>query len=146
MTVAIAGATLLFALHAAAAEVTRAGPFAFHSSLWINLHETLMHFATAKTPPDLSALTPEERALWNAAVDTYRRTGTGSITFRREMRIMHDVLTQVGDEETKPELREPLGPALLQAAPIYRRHFWADDDRANRFWIGYASARRATRG
>jgi len=37
-------------------------------------------------------------------------------------------------------LREPLGPSLLQAAPIYRRHFWPADDRANRFWIGYASA------
>lgn len=133
-------AAILLSLPISAAEVTRVGPYAFHSSLWINLHETLMHCASAETPCDLTTLNPEERAAWSAAVETYRRTGTGNITFRRAMAVTHDVLTQVGDDETASGVREPLGPALRQAAPIYRRHFWPDHDRGNRFWIGYTAA------
>lgn len=139
----LAATALLVSLEASAAEVIRVGPYAFHSSLWINLHETLMHCATTKTPCDFAGLSPDERAAWDEAVQTYRRTWRdegGSITFVRPMRITHDVLTSVADEETAPELREPLGPALVKAAPIYRRHLWEADDRANRFWIDYASA------
>jgi hypothetical protein len=56
------------------------------------------------------------------------------------MSIMLDVLTQIVDDDTRPKLRQPLGPALVETAPIYRRYFWPADDAANRFWIGYASA------
>ena len=99
-----------------------------------------MHCATTKSGCDTASLTPEERTVWNAAVDTYRTTGSGSITFRAPMRITHDVLTEVRDDEAEPKLRPPLGRSLVDAAPIYRRHFWPADDMANRFWIGYAAA------
>lgn len=138
----LAAAALLVSLEASAAEVTRVGPYAFHSSFWINLHETLMHCAT--TPCDPAGLSPNERAAWDEAVETYRKTwqdgGRGSITFVRPMAITHDVVTTLTDDETAPELREPLGPALVKAAPIYRRHLWDGDDRANRFWLATASA------
>jgi hypothetical protein len=136
----VAGAIILSSLHASAAEVTRVGPFAFHSSFWISLHETLMHCATATRPCEVDSLTPDERAIWNEAVETYRTTGSGEITFRREMRITHDVLTQILDDDSGPKLRPPLGRTLVETAPIYRRYFWPADDAANRFWIGYASA------
>ncbi|MGH9458155.1 MAG: hypothetical protein ACRD2J_11020 [Thermoanaerobaculia bacterium] len=146
MKALFAVAAMFVALDASAAEVARVEPFSFHSSFWISLHETLMHCATAKTPCDLAALTPEERAEWEAAVETYRTTGEGQITFRRPMAITSDALTAVGDDETAPETRDPLGPALRRAAPVYRRHFWPADDRANRFWIAYASAMVADAG
>jgi hypothetical protein len=138
---AIAVTLLLLAADLPAAEVARAEPYTFHSSFWINLHETLMHHAVAKAAPDLSALPANEAEAWQGAVDVYRKNKSGwNITFDRPMAITHDALTQFGDEAATPALREPLGPALLQAAPIYRRHFWTADDRANRFWIGYAAA------
>jgi hypothetical protein len=138
---AIAVTLLLLSAHLRAAEVTRAGPYTFHSSFWINLHETLMHHAMARRAPDLTALPANDAEAWRATVDVYRKNKSGwNINFDRPMAITHDVLTQFGDEVAAPTLREPLGPALLQAAPIYRRHFWPADDRANRFWIGYAAA------
>ncbi|MGH9458159.1 MAG: hypothetical protein ACRD2J_11040 [Thermoanaerobaculia bacterium] len=142
----LAAVAILVCLEADAAEVARAGPYTFHSSFWVSLHQTLMHCATAKTPCDLAALTADERAEWEAAVETYRTTGEGQITFRRPMAITSDALTTVPDDEIAPEIREPLGPALRRAAPAYRRHFWPADDRANRFWIAYASAMVADAG
>jgi hypothetical protein len=139
--IAIAATLLLVTADLRAAEVTRAGPYAFHSSFWINLHETLMEQAAAKEAPDLGGLPERDAEAWRAALDVYRKNKSGwNITFDRPMAIMHDVLTQVADDAAAPALREPLGAALLQAAPVYRRHFWPADDRANRFWIGYAAA------
>lgn len=53
--------SLLFLLtvSAGAAEVTRAGRWDLHSSFWMNLHQTLMHDATAREARDLTALSAE---------------------------------------------------------------------------------------
>ena len=137
----LAAAVFLIPFDLSAAEVARVGPYSFHSSFWVSLHQTLMHFATTKSAVDLTGLTAEERQEWKAAVDIYKANNPGGmITFERPMRITHDVLTAVADDVTATSLRDPLGPALLKAAPIYRRRFWSADDRANRFWIAYASA------
>jgi hypothetical protein len=113
----IAVILLLLAAHLPAAEVAHAGPYAFHSSFWINLHETLMEHAAAEAAPDLSALPASEAEAWRAAVDVYRKNKSGwNITFDRPMAITHDVSTQFGDEVAAPALRELLR-ARLAALP-----------------------------
>jgi hypothetical protein len=72
----------LVATSAGAAETTRVGRWTLHSSFWMNLHQTLMHDASTRSPRDISALSPEERAAWGTAVATYREAaGEASITF-----------------------------------------------------------------
>jgi len=133
---------LLFATTVHAAEVTRASNWELHSSFWMNLHQTLMHEASANTPRDLGALTPEQRTAWNAALAAYREAwgGKGDITFERVMRIAQDELSQVADDAVDPGLSQALAGAIKQAAPVYRAHWWPADDAANRFFIGYAAA------
>ncbi|HVS32564.1 MAG TPA: hypothetical protein VMS98_14060, partial [Thermoanaerobaculia bacterium] len=124
-----------------AAEVVRAGRWELHSSFWMNLHQALMHDATAPTPRDLGPLTPEQKAAWTAAVAAYREAGgSGNITFARPMVITQDELSQVADDALSPGLRGPLADSIRQAAPVYRAHWWAGEDAANRFFIGYAAA------
>ena len=135
--------SLLIALAAGAqaSEVVRASRWEFHSSLWMNLHQTLMHDASSRTPRDLGALSAEEQAVWNEAVAAYRAAGgQGDITFANPMGLTNDGLTQVTDDATEPVIDAPMAATLLKAAPVYRKHWWAADDRRNRFFIAYASA------
>jgi tetratricopeptide (TPR) repeat protein len=75
--IAIAVTLLLLSAHLRAAEVTRAGRYTFHSSFWINLHETLMDDAAAKAAPDRSALPADEAEAWRTAVEVYRKNKSG---------------------------------------------------------------------
>lgn len=91
-------AVVLFAATVAhGAEVTRAGRWELHSSFWMNLHQTLMHDASARRPRDLAALPKEQQDAWNAAVAAYRETwgGKGSITFADPMMATQDELAQI---------------------------------------------------
>lgn len=136
-------AMLLFAAtFARAAEVVRADRWELHSSFWQNLHQTLMHDASAKTPRDLSGLTKEHKDAWNAAVAAYREAwgGRGSVTFAETMMATQDELAQIADDAANPPLSGPVAAALRNAAPVYRAHWWTSDDDANRFVIGYAAA------
>ena len=118
-----------------------AGPWEFHSSVWMSLHQTLIADAMRTTPRTLPELSPEERSAWNDAVGAYRTAGgRDDMTFSRPMLITTDGLTQVADEAVDPLVDVPLKDALMAAAPVYRRHWWAADDQANRFFIHYASA------
>ncbi len=135
-------ALLFIATFARGAEVTRAGRWELHSSFWMNLHQTLMHDASARTPRDLSALPKEHQDAWSAAVSAYREAwgGKGSITFTRTMMNAQDELGQIADDAANPPLAGPLAAAIRGAAPVYRALWWAADDTANRFVIGYAAA------
>lgn len=130
------------ATFANAAEVTRVGMWELHNSFWMNLHQTLMHDATSRTPRDLSALPKEQQDAWTAAVAAYREAhgGRGDITFSRTMMIAQDELSQVADDAVDPGIDQALAPALKQAAPVYRAHWWPADEAANRFFLGYAAA------
>jgi hypothetical protein len=133
--------TLGTSIAVSASEVTTAGRWHLHSSFWQSLHQTLMHDASARTPRDLSSLSEEERKAWQDVVSRYREArGEGSITFSGPMMELQDELTQVADDAVDPTIRHALGEAILEAAPIYREHWWADDDAANRFYIGYVAA------
>jgi hypothetical protein len=124
-----------------AAEVAQVRPWQLHSSFWMSLHQTLIADAMRPTPRPLPALSSEEQAAWNEAVAAYRTAGgRGDMTFARPMIITSDALTQIADDAAEPLLDAPLKDALARAAPVYRRHWWAADDQANRFFIGYAAA------
>jgi hypothetical protein len=56
------------------------------------------------------------------------------------MVITTDALTQVADDAAQPLIDAPLADALVRAAPIYRKYWWMNDDRANRFFIACAAA------
>ena len=130
-----------YSVVANAAEVVRVQPWELHSSFWMSLHQTLIADAMRPTPRPLTGLSPEELAAWNGAVDAYRKAGgRGDMTFAKPMIITNDALTQVADDATEPLLDAPLKDSLTLAAPVYRRHWWAADDQANRFFIGYAAA------
>lgn len=126
---------------ASGAEVVRAGRWHLHSSFWMNLHQTLMHDASTRSPRDLTPLTAEQRAIWSAAVDVYRENaGPGSITFSRSMMGLQDRITQIADDAVILTVDGPVGDAMRSVAPLYRAHWWSADDRANRFSMGYAAA------
>jgi len=119
----------------------------FHSAFWPNLHHLLYANAWARRPktgarrlsPDLpsplpSTLSIEERAIWDEAVDYYDRNLAN-----------RDLLVGKGMEEIKTALAaedlasDAVGPELRtileRVAPIYRRHYWSEQDRSNREWI-----------
>ena len=133
-SIALLSFVFFLAPGAQAAEVARAGPFTFHSSFWINLYETLIHFASPRVDQNLAGFSEEEQRVWGEAAAAFRKSP------RLPQIVARDLLSQVPDDASPREIEPPLGPALLQAAPIYRRHFWTAADRANRFWIAYTAA------
>lgn len=132
---------LTCSITASAAEVVRVSPWELHNSFWMSLHQALIADAMRLTPRELTALSAEERAAWNEAVAAYRTAGgRGDLTFATPMAITSDGLTQIADDATEPVIDAPLAGALNRAAPVYRTHWWAADDKANRFVIAYAAA------
>jgi hypothetical protein len=129
--------------------------FALYSSFWVNLHHVLYEQARlrserpvvrtqaaganpARTPLALDALTDKERRDWDSAVDEYEvKIAPHDLLFDEDLVLMNDRLAEMGDEETADATGFLPGvvAALAKAAPIYRAHWWAGDDRANRAWI-----------
>lgn len=135
--------------------------FEFHSGFWVNLHHFLYHEARArvankeaaktpgsvlKTTPGVTVpLTPAEQKTWDQVISYYVANYAG-----RDLLVNIDLMllkNQLGDFEDCDELlgkKKPrcdaglpgnIGPMLEAAAPIYRAHWWADQDRANRRWV-----------
>jgi hypothetical protein len=138
--------------------------FEFHSGFWVNLHHFLYHEArvrlaaknahdgsTKTTTPSLKppattvTLSPTEQKAWDQAISYYI-----SNYAERDLLINIDLVllkNQIEDFEDCDELtgrKKPtcdaglpgqVGPILDAAAPIYRAHWWADQDRTNRRWV-----------
>jgi hypothetical protein len=139
--------------------------FEFHSGFWVNLHHFLYHEArlrlAAKDNPENVAknsvhslkqpsgppvsLSAAEQKTWDNAVSYYMANYAG-----KDLLINIDLIllkNQIGDFEDCDELTGRkkarcdaglpggTGPILDAAAPIYRAHWWADHDRANRRWV-----------
>lgn len=94
----------------------------------------------AKTP-----LTAAEQRAWDDAVSYYAATyADKDLLFSTELILLKN---QLGDFETCDELSgakkktcdaglpTKLTHILEAAAPVYRAHYWAADDRANRAWV-----------
>jgi len=138
--------------------------FEFHSGFWVNLHHFLYHEArvrlaakdrsatskdsapTLKQPsPSAVSLSPSDQKIWDDAIAYYMTTYAD-----KDLLINIDLIllkNQIEDFEDCDELtgrRKPrcdaglpgkTGPILDSVAPIYRAHWWTDQDRANRRWV-----------
>ncbi|MGA3176416.1 MAG: hypothetical protein ABSE19_03605 [Candidatus Acidiferrum sp.] len=139
--------------------------FEFHSGFWVNLHHFLYHEARARaaakdsreaatrpaspalrqSPGSQPSLTLAEQRVWEQALTYYLSSYTG-----KDLLVNIDLIllkNQLGDFEDCNELTGRKKPAcdaglpgnvgiiLEAAAPIYRAHWWADHDRANRRWV-----------
>lgn len=136
--------------------------FEFHSGFWVNLHHFLYHEArerlAAKNPGDSTAktvsppmkqipvkLSPAEQKTWDDALAYYMANYA-----ERDLLINIDLVllkNQIEDFEDCDELtgrKKPscdaglpgkVGSILDSVAPIYRAHWWPDQDRSNRRWV-----------
>jgi hypothetical protein len=126
--------------------------FEFHSGFWVNLHHFLYHeararrLAAAKQPvPSDPSLTPAEQKTWNDAVSYYLAHYAGMdllinidlILLKNQIEDFEDCDELTGRKKPRCDAGLPgaVGPILDSVAPIYRAHWWADQDRANRRWV-----------
>lgn len=101
-----------------------------------------------KTAPDASpsaTLTPAEQRIWDQVIAYYvANYAEKDLLINIDLILLKD---QIGDFEDCTELTGRkkrscdaglpgnIGAMLDAAAPIYRTHWWADHDRANRRWV-----------
>jgi hypothetical protein len=137
--------------------------FELHSGFWINLHHFLYLQARltqgnpsssdngrGKAPPDerpasLLDFPAKDIQAWQGAVAFYAKD-----LAKRDLGLngdMENINNRLADMETCPDLdgksspscesglRTDLVEALERAAPVYRAHWWPEQDRANHKWI-----------
>jgi hypothetical protein len=122
-------------------------PFAIHSAFWPNLSNVLWAEAWAKRPaskepspagvlpePLSGDLTPDERAAWDAAVKYYDAE-IADLHPLFEMGPIRKALLSAAAEPPAQGLAAEHRRVLIGAAVVYRRHWWAGHDFANRQWI-----------
>ncbi len=136
--------------------------FEFHSGFWVNLHQFLYYQARIReaTPEARAAtgkswgpvlkqtpisLTPTEQKTWDEAVAYYRTNYAGAdpqlnldlILLKNQLGDFEDCNELLGKKKKTCDAGLPgnIGIILEAAAPIYRSHWWADQDRANRRWV-----------
>lgn len=134
-----------------------------HSGFWTNLHhflylEARLRNAAAESAaresqaqpeyassPPAGDLTPAEQKAWNAALDAYARDWSSrDLLHNGDMTIVNNRLAEIegcadlsgrGAPQCVPGLRADLVTALAEAAPVYRAHWWPQQDRENRAWM-----------
>jgi hypothetical protein len=137
--------------------------FEMHSGFWVNLHHflylqsRLLKSNSSGTDAGRGAAQPDELPAsligfpeadihdWQDAVAFYSKDlGGRDLLLNGDMEIINN---QLSNMESCPDLqgkttplcksglRSDLVEALQQAAPVYRAHWWPQQDRANREWI-----------
>lgn len=145
--------SLICAAQSTGSKGTARPLFDFHSGFWINLHHFLYLEALSRGPQKgprpavvtdedaaaLGALSAQERATWNDAVDYYTNSVISrDLLFDRDMGIIKNEIEDTEDSADLPQLDIPadLRETLRKASPIYRKQFWKNHDQENRRWIG----------
>src|SRR6185369_2340007 len=88
--------------------------------------------------PITDKLTPAERGAWSSALEYYKQTfAKRDLLFDEELVKIKDRLS---DLASSTELKDPGLPAELiktleQVAPVYRKYWWPEHERANQEWI-----------
>jgi len=141
--------------------------FEFHSSFWTNLHHFLYQQARLKRPGESApgksstasasagepvrtgSLTPEEQGAWNGAVAYYEKNlADKDLLFNGDMINYKNRLAELEtcadlSGRSVPGCDAGLPPEMARvletAAPVYRAHWWPEQDRANRAWIAGVS-------
>jgi hypothetical protein len=157
--IALTALTLWSAPAAAETPVAEVSQLRLCSSFWQNLHHFLYVSAWATRPvvpraPRLAmplpqgpvvSLTPEEKADWDAAVAYYdRNIASKDLLFDADLTRIKLALADADADLKSARIDDALRAALLEAAPIYRKHWWSDHDAANRAWIERVSPQTAT--
>ncbi len=136
--------------------------FEFHSGFWVNLHQFLYREARLResTPEARAAvgkssgpalkqtpksLTPAEQKTWEESIAYYRANYAGKdpqvnidlILLKNQLGDFEDCDELLGRKKRACDAGLPgnIGAILEAAAPVYRAHWWADQDRANRRWV-----------
>lgn len=125
--------------------------FEFHSSFWMNLHQTLSREAALRRVPAAQRMTPgpipipqeslseSEKVAWQTAVEFYDHTfRSRSLLFDSELVEINDALAAMPDDGMAMDssrLPSALVQVLLRVGPLYRAHWWEDHDRKNREWL-----------
>lgn len=137
--------------------------FELHSGFWVNLHHflylqarlakgtaTLGSATRGAAPPDMHPVSlldfpADQIRAWQSAVDFYAKDLAG-----RDLLLngdMENINNQLSEMEACPDLegkdsalcksglRKDLVEALELAAPVYRAHWWTEQDHDNRQWI-----------
>ena len=107
-------------------------------------HESQAQPEYSSSPP-AGDLTPAEQKAWNAALDAYARDWSSrDLLHNIDMVIANDRLAELENcadfsaqaaPQCVPGLRADLVAALAEAAPVYRAHWWPQQDRENRAWM-----------
>jgi hypothetical protein len=137
--------------------------FEMHSGFWVNLHHflylqaRLLNGKPSSTETGRGAAKPDELPVslidfpeadihaWQDAVAFYTKDlANRDLLLNGDMEIINNQLSAMEtcaelEGKTTPlcrsGLRQDLVEALERAAPVYRAHWWAQQDRANREWI-----------
>jgi hypothetical protein len=139
--------------------------FEFHSGFWVNLHHFLYHEARARlaaqdarqssagksAPSAIKALgsnvklSPAEQKTWDDAISFYMANYAGKdlvinidlILLKNQLEDFEDCDEVTGRKQSRCDAGLPgrIGPILDSVAPIYRAHWWSDQDRSNRRWV-----------
>ena len=140
-----------------ACRPVESGRFSFHSHPWINLHHFLFQWARnlpqrqsgdrrraveVSEQAQLGNLENAERRIWERALDYYReRLIAADLLFDRRLISLRDQLVAIACSAAGPDSFGTEYPGaglrmvLLEAMPVYRRHWWPVHHAANRAWI-----------
>jgi hypothetical protein len=137
----------------------------FRSGFWVNLQHFLYLQAriqrgiaitergqpvpAAWSAADLSGLSSSERHAWQDAVAYYaRHFADSSLPYDSFLVRIDNRLSEMGNcsditgktnHACTSGINPGLNAVLEKAAPVYRAHWWPEQDRANRAWIAQAS-------
>jgi hypothetical protein len=139
--------------------------FELHSGFWINLHHTLYQEAKQRSAPATNSassgnapiltlraapgvvqkLTYEEKRAWDAAVAYYTANyvdkdllfSVEMMQLKNQLEDFEDCDELTGKKKSTCDAGLPgnVAPILEAAAVVYRAHWWAEHDRANRRWV-----------
>ncbi len=130
--------------------------FEFHSNFWVNLHQCLVHQALlslgkpdrrlqSSVPLIAAGMNENEESAWKTAVAFYAsRFGARQELFDDEMVRINNSLAQQPDDGSSLNangIPDAVAAVLRDAAPVYRKYWWAEHDRTNKNWIGSQLAR-----
>jgi hypothetical protein len=117
----------------------RVGRYRLQSNPWVNLHQRLVYEARFKADRPPAGLSVEDLAKWAKAVEAYRAyLGRRNPIFDEELVRLNATLSGTSVDRLPASVPAAAKQVLEAAMPLYRAAQWAEDDRANRFWIAVA--------